>query len=221
MAPRTTALLALLLAAPPAAAAEHGLAARVNGAEITRERLERYFEERLGERGRHVAGIRSPEAFKALKREALDELVERELLWQEARRRKRVASAAEVEAAMARFRAAVPDPARRRLQLEAGGFTEVTYAEYVRRELSIRRIVDRDVAPKLKIADADVEAFYDANADRLLAGSGGARPPLAEVREPIRARLREERVREQVKALVAELRAKATVELLVPLGEGR
>lgn len=162
------ALVAVGLFAGPgaASAAEFGLAARVNGAEITRERLERFFEERLEERGRHVAAIRSPDAFKSLKLEALDELVDRELLWQEARRRKHVATRAELDRAMARFRAQVPDAARRRLALERGGFTEETYAEFVRRELSIRRWIEREVVPGVRVQAAEVKAFYERNADR-------------------------------------------------------
>lgn len=155
--------LALTTSGSGARAAGHDLAARVNGAGITRERLDRYFEERLQSQGRPVAGIRSPEAFKALKKEALDALVDRELLWQEARRRKHVAPRKEVEAAMTRFREEIPDPARRRLDLEQAGFTEESYAEYVRQELSIRRLVDRDVVPRVKVSDADVHAFYEEN----------------------------------------------------------
>jgi peptidyl-prolyl cis-trans isomerase C len=161
------AALALALASSgPARADDFGVAARVNGAAIGLERLERYFEENLQEKGRLVAGIRSPAAFKTMKREALDELVDRELLWQEAERRKRVTPQKEVDAAMARFRAQVPDPARRRLQLERSGFTEQTYTEYVKHELSIRRLVDLDLAPKVKVTAAEVHASYEADLDR-------------------------------------------------------
>jgi peptidyl-prolyl cis-trans isomerase C len=167
---RALALAAALAATLPGTApraAEHGVAARVNGAVITRERLEQYFDVRMQESGRNVAAIRSPNAFKALKQEALDELVDRELLWQEAKRLGHVASRDEVDAAMSRFRKAYADPARRRVELERGGFTEESYAEYVRRELSIRRLVARDVAPRVRVGAAEVSAFYEENRDRL------------------------------------------------------
>jgi peptidyl-prolyl cis-trans isomerase C len=159
--------VALALASPGQARADDfGVAARVNGAVIGTERLERYFEEKLQEKGRLVAGIRSPEAFRSMKKAALDELVDRELLWQEAERRKRVAPQKDVDAAMASFRAQLPDPARRRLQLERSGFTEQAYEEYVRHELSVRRLVDLDLAPKVKVTSAEVHAAYEANLDR-------------------------------------------------------
>lgn len=156
---------ALALAPAGAHAQVVGLAARVNGAEISLERLERFFEERLEEAGRLPASIRSPSTYTSLKREALDELVRRELLWQEARRRKLVAPRQEVDAALATFREKVPDPVRRRNLLEAAGFTEDGYAEYVRRELSIRRFVEADVARKVKVTDADVRAYYHDHVD--------------------------------------------------------
>jgi parvulin-like peptidyl-prolyl isomerase len=157
---------ALALSTGAAHAQVHGTAARVNDATITNERLERFFEERLEERGRLVASIRSPEAFKTMKREALDELVDRELLWQEARRKKLVAPRKEVEAAMAQFREQVPEATRRRMLLERGGFTEESYEEYVKRELSIRRLVEKEIAPTVKVTKADVHAYYEENVDR-------------------------------------------------------
>jgi peptidyl-prolyl cis-trans isomerase C len=208
-------LLLAVSASLPAAATEFGLAARVDGEGISRERLDRYFEARLAEQGRLVAGIRSPEAFKALKREALDHLVDRELLWQEARRLGQVVTAKEVDAAMARFREEYPDPARRRLELEKGGFTEETYREYVRRELSIGRLVEKKLAPRKPVSDRDVGAFYRENAEHFPGQTE------AEVREEIRARLAAERRQAAVSARLAELRAAARIEILIPLGDGK
>jgi parvulin-like peptidyl-prolyl isomerase len=165
-APAAALAAALALAASGARADEIGLAARVNGAEIGRERLERYFEAQLEEKGRLVASIRNPETFKTLKKEALDQLIDRELLWQDARSKGLVAPAKEVDAAMAIFREKIPDPVRRRNALDAAGFTEESYAEHVKGELSIRRLVEKDIAPKVKVTKADVHAFYEGHLDR-------------------------------------------------------
>lgn len=61
-------------------------AARVNGVEIGLTRLERYFSEYLDAQGRAVTSIRNPGLYKRLRDQALDELIDKELLWQEARR---------------------------------------------------------------------------------------------------------------------------------------
>lgn len=159
-------LLGLLVPAAPAAAQDYGTAARVNGVAISSERLTRYFQEFLGDKGRSTVAIRSPSAFKELKREALDRLIEQELLWQEARRRKRVATDAEVKAAVRRFEAQFPDERRRRLALERGGFTDESYRGWVRQQLSIAWLVERDIAPTIRVGAAEVRADYQATLHR-------------------------------------------------------
>ncbi|HET8538639.1 MAG TPA: peptidylprolyl isomerase [Anaeromyxobacter sp.] len=197
---------ALALPARDAGAQVIGLAARVNDGEISLERLERFFEERLQDQGRLPASIRSPSAYTAMKKEALEALVDRELLWQEARRRRRVASAREVDAAMATFREKVPDPARRRNLLEAAGFTEDAYAEYVRRELSIRRLVEKDLAPKVKVTAVEVRAFYERNPDRFTEPAAvRARHVLVKVPSDATPERRAE-ARERIEAVLASAR---------------
>lgn len=144
---RTIGRVCLLLAALGVARAEEpGVAARVNGVAIPAARLERWFEEYLASKGRSVAAIRSPAAYRTLHREALDQLVEAELLWQEAQRAGLVATEAEAAAAVAEIRAAFPRPGAFERRLARGGFTEESYASFVRQQLSIRRLVERDRA---------------------------------------------------------------------------
>ena len=97
---------------------------------------------------------------------SLDRLIEQELLWQEARRRKRVATDAEVKAAVRRFEAQFPDERRRRLALERGGFTDESYRGWVRQQLSIAWLVERDIAPTIRVGAAEVRADYQATLHR-------------------------------------------------------
>lgn len=143
-----------------------GVAALVNGVPIRAERFERYFEDFLAEKGRSVAAIRSPTAYNALQREALDKLVDTELLWQEAKRRKVLASQAEVDAALAEVKAGFKAPAAFERRLERGGFTAASYVEYLRQQLSIRKLVQQRVVSRLSVRDAEVRAHYDANPER-------------------------------------------------------
>ena len=73
-------------------------AARVNGVEIGVTRLERYFSEYLSAQGRALTSIRNPGLYKRLRDQALDELIDKELLWQEARRQGIAISDAQVSA---------------------------------------------------------------------------------------------------------------------------
>lgn len=149
------ALLALAAAPPPL---EPGVAARVNGVAITADRLERYFEDFLADSGRNVAAIRSPKAYAALRQQALERLVDTELLWQEAQRRKRLATREEVDAALREARAGFKRPGGFEQRLSRGGFTEASYAEWLRVQLSIRRLVQEEVVPGVEVTEADVDA---------------------------------------------------------------
>lgn len=209
--PPVVAALSLLGLALPAAAQDYGTAARVNGVAISSERLTRFFEEYLGDRGRSMAAIRSPTAFKELKRQALDQLIDQELLWQEAQRRKLLAPAKEVDAAVRQFRAQFPDDRRRQLALERGGFTDESYPGWVRQQLSVARLVEREIASKVRVTEAEVRDDYQANLHRFTG------VPLEEARASTRERLLQERRREAVQARASALRQAGTIEILIPL----
>lgn len=136
-----TFLLALLLAlaAPPLRAQEPGIAARVNGVEISVFRLERYFEDYLRERGRNLATLRSPAAYQRLKRDALERLVLRELLVQEAARRGLAVADHEVAAARARLVSGYKTAQAFRRRLDEAGFSEAAFDDYLRQELAAER----------------------------------------------------------------------------------
>ncbi|MBI5067566.1 MAG: peptidylprolyl isomerase [Deltaproteobacteria bacterium] len=160
------ALLLLGLLAPPARAQIPGLAARVNGRPITNERLERFFEEYATEKGRSPAAIWQPGPFKKAKREALDQLVEQEVLYQEAERRRLTATPAEAEQAVAVLRARFKKPDAFARRLERSGFDQAGYQEYVRRQLSIRKLLEQETAAaRLSVDDDEVRAFYAARPD--------------------------------------------------------
>lgn len=198
-----------------ALAGETGLAARVNGVGIEAERLQRYFEDYLAERGRSAAGIRSPATYAALHREALEKLIEAELLWQEARRRGVLASKAEVDAALAQVRSGFAAPGAFERRLERGGFTAETYERYLHQQLSIRKLVQKDVVARVSVSDAEVHAYYQANPERFAreAQAGGGRIPEAEVRKTIREALLAEKAQEALARKVQRLREHGKIEI--------
>lgn len=172
---RLPALLALLAAAGiPGGwpmAQEQGVAARVNGVPITVFRLERHFEDFLKERGRNLGTLRNPAAYKRLKREALDELIDRELLWQEAQRRRVAVPEDLLRQAVARAETAARDHAAHLRRLEAAGFDEASYADYLRQSLAGRLALEALVDEALQReqpAESELQAIYRQNRERFL-----------------------------------------------------
>lgn len=150
-------LLASLALATAALAQETGVAARVNGVDISNFRLERYFEDFLKLRGRNLGTIRHPQAYKRLKREALDRLVDRELLVQEAERRGIQIPAEQVVAAREQVASGFKTRATFLVRLSDAGFNEASFDDYLRRDLLAQRALTvlADETPPAATAEAD------------------------------------------------------------------
>ncbi len=168
-----SAMAALLLMGMGAGAPAQivGAAARVNGVEISNFRLERHFDDYVKDKGRNITKMINPKVYKKLKREALDQLIEKELVWQEAQRRGIVVTQAEVDAALKDLESKHKsrDDFLRRMQ--NAGFDEKSYGEYIRREIAIQRCLDEAFAPT-PVTDQDVHDFYLANPDKFTRPEG-------------------------------------------------
>lgn len=158
-------LLCLLLVLAKASWADVP-AARVNGVEIGVTRLERYFSEYLTAQGRALTSIRNPGLYKRLRDQALDELIDKELLWQEARRQGIAISDAQVSAHVGEVEAAFGSPAIFERRLAEAGFDRAQYTEYTRQDMAAQQVY-----AQLSAVDApsqvEVEAFYAANRETL------------------------------------------------------
>lgn len=141
-------------------------AARVNGVEIETMRLERYFSEYLDAQGRAVASIRNPNLYQRLRDQALNELIDKELLWQEAQRRGITISDEQVSAHVGEVEAALGSPAIFERRLAEAGFDRAQYNEYTRRELAAQQVYAQ-LSAVAAPSQAEVEAFYDANLETL------------------------------------------------------
>lgn len=156
-----TLLLCLLLVVAKASWADMP-AARVNGVDIGVLRLERYFSEYLEAQGRALSSIRNPTLYKRLRSQALDELIDKELLWQEAQRRGIAISDEQVAAQVGEVEAAFGSPALFERRLADAGFDRAAYAEYMRHELASQQVYAQLSAVPAP-TQAEVEAFYLAN----------------------------------------------------------
>lgn len=210
-----TALLLVLLTAHELSAGEYGSAARVNGVEISLFRLERHFEDYLREQRRSVGQIRNPSVYKRLKREALEQLIDKELLWQEARRLSVEVGEDEVERTRAQVAAGFSDPDAFERRLRHAGFDEAGYAEYLRREIAASRVLDR-LLPTVTVSDEQVRDLHRELRQRMppaAAAEGDEARQLAMVRQL----LLERRSAEARRTVLERLRADARIERLLPL----
>lgn len=157
-----TVLILLTMWVPATFGGNGPVAARVNGEEISEWRLERYFAEFLEDQGRAVASIRNPKAYKQLRQAALDALIDRELLWQEAVKRGVVISDAMVQSHVEQTRRAIGDADKFARRLEDAGFDEAGYIEYTRREIAARQVF-ADLTKAAGPDEKQIRDFYEAH----------------------------------------------------------
>lgn len=159
-------LVCLLLVSQVHALSEGGPpVARVNGTPISQMRLQHYFADYLQAQGRAVSSIRSPTLYKRLHDAALDDLIDRELLWQEALKRGVSISDSQVQAQVAGLRQAFGSERFVR-RLSDAGFDEQSFVEYTRRELAAQQVyteLGQVEAPD----EAQVQALVEQNPEAL------------------------------------------------------
>jgi len=142
------------------AVADGPVAARVNGEAISQFRLERYFVEYLEDQGRAVASIRNPKAYQQLRRAALDALIDKTLLWQEAQKRGVTVSDEQVQTQVEQTRQAIGGAEVFARRLEDAGFDEASFTDYTRRELAAQQVFAQ-LLPSTEPDEDQVRAFFD------------------------------------------------------------
>ena len=157
-------LSAIALASPAIilAADESTAAATVNGEIITQAALDKEMNEvksSLARSGRPVSMM----DMGRLKKQVLDNMIATELLWQECKTQKRVASADAVNSQIAEVKKNYPDDATYEKELKAAGLDAKTLRDRVEKRLSIQRLIENEVAAKIKIPEKQVREYYDTN----------------------------------------------------------
>jgi peptidyl-prolyl cis-trans isomerase C len=149
-------------------AAEVGVAAKVNGAEITQAQLQRSFEGYLKQNNINIQGIRNPLQFKQLQKTVLDVLISQELLWQEAQNKKVAASDEEVKGVVDQIESGFPSPEAFANHVGKNGFTKEEFTHDVKRQLSVRQLINKEIAPSVSVSDEEIHSFYTANQNRFV-----------------------------------------------------
>ena len=132
--------------------------AMVNGKEIRRDEVEKYYRTRVNPEGQEP----SQEEALTLKLNVLDELIKNEILLERAKKLNLEASDGEVEDRFTELKSPYTEDEFQR-QLLKQGLTVQDLKNDIRRELSITKLMNREVVAKITITDQDVTDFYNAN----------------------------------------------------------
>jgi peptidyl-prolyl cis-trans isomerase SurA len=156
--PLATALLAILTGCNKPTQHAPDVWALVNGKEIKRDEVEKYYRTRVNPEGQEP----SQEEALSLKLNVLDELINNEILLERAKKLNLEASDGEVEDKFTELKSPYTEDEFQR-QLKSGGVSVDDLKRDLRRQLSITKLMNREVVAKIAITDQDVADFYNSN----------------------------------------------------------
>jgi len=132
--------------------------ATVNGKEIKRDEVEKYLRARSNPDGQQP----SHEENLSLTLSILDELINQEILLERAKKLGIEASDGEVEDKFTERKSPFTEEEFQR-QLKENGVTVDDLKKEIRRQLSIQKLINREVVAKISITDQDIADFYKQN----------------------------------------------------------
>jgi peptidyl-prolyl cis-trans isomerase C len=100
-------------------------------------------------------------------RGVLDDLVGAELLYQSSIAKGLVASSGDVDQQMSMLRSRMPDPAAFEQALAAEGLTEEGLRHQMERDMSIQKLIEQSLAPRVEVTEDEKRRFYDDNNEQM------------------------------------------------------
>ena len=145
-----------------------GTAVRVNGVEISNERFNAFYQEYRRPYGINVAGRGDHlQRLTKLRKEAMDEMVEQELIRQAAEAKGIRVSGEQIDAALAELSEPFKTPEEFTRRIQSEGFTADSYREHVGRMIAAKQYLDGIRASVATVSDEELETYYRDNEHRL------------------------------------------------------
>jgi len=134
----------------------------INGVVISRQQFDRELTihlERVSRQGQQV----SDDQLAALKKDVLEGLIEREVLYQQSQKVGIKVTDQSVDEQLAAIKKRFPGEQDFKNALSAMNLTENEVKLQIARGLAIRELIDQQIMSKITISDEESKAYYDAN----------------------------------------------------------
>jgi peptidyl-prolyl cis-trans isomerase C len=194
-----------------AADLSYGKAALVNGAVITGENFRNELKriERL--RG---STKKSPDPAESARdrKQSLENLIARELLYQEAGKKGIKVPPKVVNEEVDKLKKQFSREAEFNTTLGEMGLSEPAIRAQIERGMAVQQFIDDEFTKKVRVTEDEIGSYYESHRDVL-------KEPLASAREKIRQILQREEAARKVTLYLKRLREKAVVEILLEEGE--
>lgn len=159
-------LMAVFLAAGTGARAEEGLVAKVNGVGITKVEFDRNWPAYMQQRGLPAGHADKTGKVEEFKKELLGLMVDQELLYQAAVKGGFAASDQQVEEEFAKGSQGFKSPEEFEAALARNGMDKTSYSSFLKRRISVDKMLQEQIAKDVKVTDAEMDAFYTGNIEK-------------------------------------------------------
>lgn len=163
---KTIMVLTLILGSALAWAAEKKAPADkvavVNGVTISKDTYDReldFFVRRAAPGGQQIPDVQMAQ----MKSEVLESLIDRELLFQESKKKGIQVKSDAVSDQLQKIQQRYPNKEEFKKLLSNMGLTESDVQAQIERGMAIQELLDKEVTGKIKVSDEETKAFYDKN----------------------------------------------------------
>ena len=137
----------------------------VNGVKISSTQFQReldFYISQASQRGQQIPEFMLPK----LKNDILNNLIDRELLYQESQKMKITVDSNAVADQMATIKQRFQSPAEFEAAIKELNVSETDIQSQISRDLAIRELIDKQVTQKVVVTEEETKAYYDANPDQ-------------------------------------------------------
>jgi hypothetical protein len=163
-------------------AGDPNVVAQVNDYKVLRSELDKAYNTQVGGSPQKPTSTQE----EGLRLQILDQIIQTRMILQRAEKLGIKVSNDDVEARLSKAKAPYTVEQFQK-KLKDIGLTEDDYKTYLQHGLTVDKVIEKEITPKLSVSEADVNAFYDRNKAQI--------PPSAdesEVKRQIREKLRSE-----------------------------
>ncbi len=151
---------------PRAEVAPDAMVARVEGTEITGAMLNQQLNALIQQYSMQIPPEQLQQLRPMLRQQAVESLINQDLLLREALRQGVTPTEAEIDAQIEEIVAQFPSRAEFESQLGMAGMTMDTLREDIRGNLKIQKLVEGQFPPDIEATDEEIETFYFENLDQ-------------------------------------------------------
>jgi len=165
-----------------AGAAEPGVMAQVNGYKVQRSELDKAYNTQVAGAPQKPNSTQEEE----LRLRILDQIIQTRMILQRADKLGIKAKPDDVQSRLTKAKAPYTQEQFQK-KLKDIGLTEDEYKTYLEHGVTVEKVIEKEIKPKVNVSEADVNAFYDQNKAQI--------PPSvdeSEVKRQIREKLRSE-----------------------------